>query len=323
MKDKKVFLTALIFLFSFKLFSADFKFNFEPTVGFLYGSIIENVWYADVTVNGNTTTCKPTTRLSMLDWQLHNAPYSGAQFDFEFFEKVIFTFDFITAFNGPFGTMEDYDWKEPTEPDHLTNYSYHSNIVRSYTQINLLFGYKFNLGKKNIFSLTPKFGLHINIFDFDGKGGFKFYESDNWEPHSFPEENIVITYSQSFAAPNLLLDLQISPWKILDTNFTLGISYINKLDGRDNHKERKNGIYFNDRIESAWLLQGALKIMFKLDKNNKLGLKGSVQFIPNAYGFTYYSEKSWNDLSEKPDMSGLGGTARLLFTYALTYSFYF
>lgn len=321
MKNKKTILTAVIFLFSFRLFSVDFKFNFEPTFGFLTGTIIENVWNSKVSVSGNTTICTPTTRLSMLDWQLHNAMYSGAQMDFEFFEKLVVTFDFLTAFNGPYGTMEDYDWKDTTNPDHLTNYSYHTNVIHSFTQINLLAGHTFELGKKDIFSLTPKLGIQIQRFDFGGKGGFKFYESDNWEPHSFPEEAYVITYCQSFIAPNLLVDLQISPWSIFDTNLALGVAYINKLDGRDNHIER--GLYFNDRIEAAWLLQAALKFMFKIGRNNKLGLKGSVQFIPNAYGFTYYSDKSWDDLSKKPDLSGLGGTARLVFSYALAYSFYF
>ena len=321
MKNKKAILIAAIFLFSLRVFAQDFKFNFEPTVGFLYGTIIENVWNADIKVSGNTTTCTPTTRLSMLDWQLHNAVYTGARFDLDFFEKVNFTFDFITAISGPYGTMEDYDWKETSKPDHLTNYSYHTNIINSYTQINLLMGHTFIPGNQDIFSITPKFGLHIQNFDFAGKGGFKFYESDNWEPHSFPQESYVITYSQSFCAPNLVVDMQINPWEIFYTNLTLGISYINKLDGRDNHIER--GLYFNDRIESAWLLQGELKLMFKMGSCNKLGLKGSVQFIPNAYGFTYYSDKSWDELSQKPDLSGLGGTARLMFTYALVYSFYF
>lgn len=321
MKNKKVFLTALVFLFSFKLFSADFKFNFEPTVGFLYGSIIENVWYADVTVNGNTTTCTPTTRLSMLDWQLHNAPYSGAQLDFEFFEKVIFTFDFITAFNGPFGTMEDYDWKEPTEPDHLTHYSYHTNIVRSYTQINLLLGHTFELGKKDIFSLTPKFGFTIHSFDFDGKGGFNLYEKNGWEPHSFPEEKIVISYSQNFFAPTILLDCQLSLFNFLQTNMDLCATFVKKMEAYDSHLERND--FFKDQLEYVWILQAGLKVFVKIGNNNKIGLKGSVQFIPNAYGFTYTAKNSLENLSKNPDLSGLGGTARLLFSYALAYSFYF
>ena len=101
----------------------------------------------------------------------------------------------------------------------------------------------------------------------------------------------------------------------------LGISYIDKFDAYDIHEVRNE--YFNDRIEKAWAFDADLKLYFKITGQHKLGLKATVNFIGDSYGFTYYSSSGKNNYSSTPSSGTLGGSSRFLWTYGLTYTFKF
>ena len=331
MKNKKLVLTALILLSAFPLCAGNLQFSFEPEFGGIYGTIFENVWYADSVFTQSTITTTPTARESQLDWQLQNVFYTGAAVNLTFSEHYSFDFDFKTAFPGLAGIMEDFDWLNPiywpSDPiDQITNYSIHLMYLDNFTKTRFCFGYTFILNQKLNFSITPKIGIEAQSFYFLGKSGYSLYKSNGWAKEYFTAGATVITYSQAFTAPLAGLSLKLDFAKYFETDLSFLVTYINKYDAYDDHFERHDSgktCYFNDKLQDVFIFDSSIKLFWKINEHNKLGLKGSVNISPKAYGYTYSSKTSFEELSDQPSMSDLGGSSRLLFTYALVYQFYF
>lgn len=325
---KKILLIlSVIFFFNTFMFCQDadkkepaVTVEFDTEGGCFTGRIIENVWNVKSTTNDNQVTLTPTTRLSMLDWQFLNAIYTGYKLNLEIEKKVVFTFDLFTTFKGEYGIMEDYDWKYASQPDHLTNYSNHINIVDDFYQIEFMAGRSFRFGDAEKYILTPKLGLQIQNITFIGYGGFSLYEDNNWEVEGFGERN-VISYNQFFISPELLIENRFKLFGFMTINFDLGATWIKTMEARDHHFVRD--LYFMDKIEDAWLLQAKLAIYFKLGKNHKLGIKGGLQFIPDSYGLSYASDTSFESIDNTPNYKNLGGTVRFLGNYAIVYQLNF
>ena len=331
MKNKKLFLIPLILFFPIMIFAKNVELSFEPEFGGIYGTIFENVWYADSVFTQKTITTTPTAKESQLDWQLQNVPYVGAAVNLTFSEHYSFDFDLKTAFPGLAGIMEDYDWLNPiywpSDPiDQLTNYSIHLMYLDNFTKIRFCVGYTFILNQRLNFSITPKVGIETQSFYFLGKSGYSLYKSNSWAKEFFTAGATVITYSQAFTAPLTGLSLKLDFAKYFETDFSFLVTYINKYDAYDDHVQRHNKgrtCYFKDTIEDALIFDTTLKFFWKINNHNKIGIKGTVNLSPRAYAYTYSSATSFDELSDKPSMSDLGGSNRLLFTYALVYSFYF
>ncbi len=322
MKSKKSFFAIIFFSLTAFFYGAELTgFSFEPEFGFLNGTIFENVWYADITSTNTTYTYTATTKLSRLDWQLENAPYFGANIQAVINRHLAFNFSFMNAISGPYGIMEDYDWKTISKPDHLTNYSRHTNYIQSFTQIFFNVGYSFNFNAFFPISITPAFGLNVFAFDFTGRGGYRSYEKDKWKIYYWNDDEIVIEYQQAYLCPKLALYADFDIARFFEAFLGLGISYIDKFNAYDIHEVRNE--YFNDRIEKAWAFDANLKLHFKITGQHKLGLKATVTFMGDSYGFTYYSSSGKNNYSSTPSSGTLGGTSRFLWTYGLTYTFKF
>ena len=322
MKNKQPALIFFFFLLNTLVFAnkqPEVSFYVEPSAGLTNGTIVENVWYVHTTTTPQTITLTPVAKESRLDWQLQNLPFIDFTFGMGFDKKVELTFSFYNTFTGAFGVMEDYDWLNPLKwpddpPDELTNYSRHTNIIKNFTRVRFLAGYNFFLNKIPL-SITPNFGIISQSFVFSGFGGYNKYKSNNREVNNFSDKD-VITYKQCFFSPVLLLNTTFDI-KYFTASLDLSASFIKKLDCYDTHHERSN--YFNDRIENAWLLEACIKAFYKITQKNKIGIKANCEFIPDAYGFTYDSTVSFENLSKEPGTSSLGGTSRFLFSYALVY----
>ena len=91
MKNKKLFLIPLILFFPIMIFAKNVELSFEPEFGGIYGTIFENVWYADSIFTQKTITTTPTAKESQLDWQLQNVPYIGAAVNLTFSEHYSLT----------------------------------------------------------------------------------------------------------------------------------------------------------------------------------------------------------------------------------------
>ena len=331
MKNKTAFLASIIFLFSVPLFAQDVQFSFEPEFGCIYGTIFENVWYASSRYSGNSIITTPTHRESQHDWQLQNAFYTGADVKLTLASHYDFDFNFKFALPGLAGIMEDYDWLNPihwpSDPaDELTNYSIHLNYLENFTKIRFCLGYKFILNQNLNFSLTPKLGFETQSFYFTGKSGYSLYKSNGWEKQYFTYGATVITYSQAFIAPVAGLSMQIDFARHFEADLSLMLTYIHEYDAYDDHVEKHNTgrtCYFDDKLEDVFIFDAAAKLFWKINEHNKIGIKGTVNLAPPAYAYTYSSATSFEDLSDKPSLNDLGGTSRLLFTYALVYGFYF
>ena len=294
-------------------------FSFAPEIGFLNGTIVENVWNANVTQSGKTLTYTPTTKMSRLDWQFENAVFFGATTELTFNDKINFNFSIKNAIAKDCGVMEDYDWLNPlnwpNDPaDEITNYSKHTNTINSFTLIDFTLGRIFFLGKKKNISITPCAGFEVETIDLSGIGGWKTYKSDDWEV--IPFKGNVISYSQVYAVPVIKLCSDFNFLKYFETTLNLSAVYIEILDCLDEHHLRN--ALFNDRIQDSWKLQAELGLYFKFLQMNKIGIKGSISYIPDSYGFTYSPPEA-----TKPDSSTMGGTNRLLWSYSFVYVFKF
>ena len=321
MKNKKTVLALLIFSLASFLFSAELtSFSFEPEFGFLNGKIVENVWNADITTSGTTKTYSATTKLSRLDWQLKNVPYYGADIK-AVFNHLIINFDIKNAANCNKGIMEDYDWKTKTQPDHLTNYSIHKNRIDNFTTIDAGIGYIFLIDTIFPIRIIPEFGLTAITFHFSGIGGYRTYEKENWEKIHWADDEVVIEYSQSYVAPQLHITTDFDFTRHFETQLKLGFLYIDEYNAYDIHEKRHE--YFNDRIKDAFVLDAKLNLYFKFNQAHKLGINAAVNYMPDKYGFTYYSASSLKDFSETPMSGSLGGTSRFLWSYGFSYCFSF
>ena len=319
MKNKKLILTIVfLILLKFCFFSMPWTFDFSiaPEFGFLNGVITENVWNADMELNGTRQVYFPTTKLSQLDWQMNTSPYFGAQFDVLINNHFLFNLGFYNAVKNDCGVMEDYDWKIYSQPDHLTNYSIHTNKLIYLYQINFDLGYLFFPKAQIPVSISPRIGLRYFAFDFTGNGGYRTYEDDNWKKIEF-SDSVVIEYEQSYFAPRLSLYLNINTDQSIEFEFGSGVSYINQFDAFDIHKVRNE--YFNDRIQSAWLLDYEIKLLKKINANNKIGIKWTLNAMLDSLGFTYYSNTTKNNFETTPMSGSLGGTDSFVWRYALCY----
>ena len=318
---KKTFLAAVFISLAAISFCAEItSISFEPEFGFLNGTIIENVWYAKKTNSNTSTVYTPTTKLSRLDWQLQNTPYFGLDFTTVFNEHLLFDFNIFTALSRDCGIMEDYDWKKEDQPNHLTNYSIHTNALESYSNIYFTIGYILKINAVFPISITPSFGIDFYEFDFTGRSGYKMYEDDNWEKEYFSDE-IVIEYTQSYVCPHLSISADFDFTSFFETKLVAGISYIDEYNAYDIHEVRH--IYFNDRIKQAWLFDGKLQLSYKINRTHKLSLNGTINYMPDAYAFTYISTTTINNFSENPDATNLGGTSRLMWSYGINYTYTF
>ncbi len=322
MKIKKVaaFIFPLLLCSSIFCEPVNFNFSFTPEFGFLNGKIVENVWNAAVTRTNTTIVYTPTTKMSQLDWQLNNTPYFGAASDFIFNNKYSFLFSFKNALARDCGIMEDYDWLNPIKwpkdpPDELTNYSKHTNHLNSYTLIDFTFGRIFFLDKKNNISITPRAGFEVETISFSGIGGWKTYKSDNWVVIPFNDTK-VISYSQTYVGPILMINADFNFARFFETSVDLSALWSEKMNCIDKHHERN--ALFNDRIQNLFKLGAEAAVFYKINQNNKLGIKAGVTYIPESYGFTYGSETSTT-----PDQETMGGTNRFFWNYSLVYSIIF
>ena len=322
MKNKKIVFAVMFFLFAALIHGAELTdFSFESGLGFLNGIIIEDVWNVKVRNSGTTTTYTATTRLSRLDWQLQQAPFMSFETSATFDRHFTVNFAFSNAFNGTIGIMEDFDWKITSEPDHLTNYSVHLLNLQSFYFIRTDLGYKFRLNTKRPFSITPLFGLEVYGFDFCGVSGYKLYESEGWEKVFWKKDEIVIQYMQYYFAPRASLALDWDFAKHFGAAIKLGAVYSHLYHAYDFHESKST--FYDDRIHNAWFFDGVLQLYVKINDMNKIGLKGSINYMPQTYAFTHISYDSKTEYSELPLGRSLGGTSRLLWTYALTYTFKF
>ena len=318
MKNKGIIVSLFLISFSFNSF-AETKltgFSFSPEIGFLNGKIIENVWRANMTYTNSSISYSPTTKESRLDWNIDNRLFYGFNINAAFNDKILLELNFKNALSGTCGEMEDFDWRNGADPDHLTDYSIHTNVLENLSQVNFNIGYIFYLNKNHSISMTPKVGLESQRIAFSGKNGWGIYESKGWAITSY-EGKTVITYEQSYLAPLLKLSTNFLFLNNFEANIDLSAVIIPKMECLDFHYRSDRLYIYNDKIQNAWKFKGKLALHWRINSFNKIGLQSSITLMPDTYGFTYI------DNSTNPSPSSLGGTSRFLWTYGFVYTFYF
>lgn len=321
MNNKFKILSYLFFIFFIKAQGfcepCEVNFSFTPEIGFLNGTIVENVWYVNTSYSDTTITYTPTTRESRLDWQLENAFFFGAASDLTFNNKYTVSFTFKNAISGDSGIMEDYDWLNTSNPDYLSRYSRHTNYINTFTQIDFAIKRLFYIGRNKLISIAPCLGFETQNISFSGIGGWRTYDTENWEKIPF-ENKKVITYTQAFIAPFVSVITDFNFLNYFETLINISAVYIHKLNCIDTHHVKYGGIVYNDRIEDAWKFNAELGFFYKINNNNELGFKGNISFIPDAYGFTYSSTTATT-----PDYTSMGGLSRFLWCYSVAYEIKF
>ena len=318
MKTKRI-LAFIIFIFISLPLLAEIKvtgFSFSPEIGFLNGKVMENVWRANMSYSNSKITYSPTSKESQLDWNIDNMFYFGFNINGTFNKRISLEFNFKNAISGTCGVMEDFDWQNAVDITHLTDYSIHTNILENLTQVNFTIGYLFYLNKNHSITMTPKIGFETQKIAFSGINGWGIYEKYNWAITSY-EGRTVITYEQSYLSPYFKLSTNFSLFKYFETNIDLFASMITEMNCYDFHYRSDRLYVYNDIIKNSWKIGTDISLYWIINKNNKLGIKSGISYIPDAFGFTYM------DYNENPLLSNLGGTNRFLWTYSLVYVLYF
>lgn len=313
MQKRKTF-AAIFFLFLFcSVFGNNISISFEPETGLLYGRLKEKVWYAGMSFTDKSITFTPSSLMSQLDWDIKNSPYIGATLNISA-DKLRLSLRAVNALKHTCGTMEDYDWKSSGL---LTNYSMSINNLTNFTQIEFLTGYIFRLNALNAVRLIPLAGIKIQNFNFNATGGYKRYLSENWEKIYFGNVK-VISYNQSFAAPCIAFSTELEYTSWLEQHFSLDFTWIHTIDAFDQHHLKDK--YYNDRLQKSILLDFQTKLLFKIYRNNKIGIKAGLSFMPDTYGFTFMFDKDSGEVSDNPVSGELGGSSRFLWSCAFVYS---
>ena len=125
----------------------------------------------------------------------------------------------------------------------------------------------------------------------------------------------------SYVAPRLSCVLDYDFAKHFEAVMEMGIAYKSQYDAFDYHENKST--YYDDRLQSAWAFDGAAKFYIKINSMNKLGLKATINDMPQVYAFTFFTHDLNDGFSKQPDSGTLGGTSRLLWTYAISYTFKF
>ncbi len=300
----------------------NFKVSIEPEFGMLYGKITEFVYNATQKVTKTESIFTPTTKLSQLDWETNHLFYGGFTLNIETTKHFTIDLEFKTGFDQYTGNMEDYDWKNKLNPKELTNYSIHNNLLRNYTNLQTKIGYFFCFDNAFPVKIGAKAGLNTEQFDFSGIGGYRTYKDEGWKKIGFPNSP-VIDYSQNIFCPNLEFYTSAIIHEKYEPSLSLSINFIDILDCLDHHRSDTKNIYYNDKIEKPLLFTGQLDFFYHLNKQNKIGLKTKINYIPKTYGLTYQGNSSIENISDTPMSTSLGGTERLIWDFSLSYSFTF
>lgn len=224
-------------------------------------------------------------KTSQLDWKIDNSPSFGFEADFVF-ERLFFGFDFSYGFYNFSGKMEDFDWLDYENPNHVVRYSCHNLILSEDLDFSIDFGFHFPLdnSKKN-------FGKMFLQFDFwrtfvSGHDGWRYYE--DWESSGNASgifEGKVITYNPTIFSVlfgfggNYYLGNKFS----VNLDFLLGL--ISSGTCVDNHI--KAVTIFEDKVKGSFFLKGNLYFGFDFSKKNTLIFGGKINYLPPIFGESY------------------------------------
>lgn len=297
---KKILGVSLVFFSFSNLFAQEQDFNFSCRfdTGILNGSIKEFVF--DFDENGDSYI------LSQLDWDFQKIFYYGLHSDISCNHLHIDT-QFKIGTNGICGTMDDYDWQDKSDISKLTNHSWHTNSLDTFTKVSLNAGWNFFLPAK--ITLTPLLGFESENISFLGSdGAYKYLNSDGVTFNTGSFKGKVISYNQKYNTLKLGFYSDIKALPFVDFDLSFFVCPLFKINGYDHHFARS--IYFWDKMEKGVMFEGECDIAFNF-LNNKLsaGINGGFQCIPIMCGKTYTrgsETKKW------VYSYSLGGTQRLL-----------
>lgn len=273
---------------------------------------------------------------SQLDWDLKNIPIFGIDCQINLNKTFTAIFQISMGLPKKSGNMQDYDWLNFLGGKHypypsswlndksteITNYSKHNNFLTQYINLFISAGRTFYLPKE--IKTTPYLAYQYDFFSFDAKDGYGTYKIDNWAISEFSGK--VITYQQVITALLIGFNFQCDAINHLhfdaDFNFSPALTLLNALDYHYNRY-----YVFWDNFTNLWQLNSKIAVQFKLNPIHKLGLFGSIHYVPASYGITSQNiinsdgtiaNKQWNTYSPK---SSYSGTKRFIWSAGFNYSF--
>lgn len=306
---KKKLFFFLFIITTAKIFatSENYSFSMGADTGVIYGTIYELVFDFDSSSNPYV--------LSRLDWDFKNIQYTGWHADFVF-NHFYSDINFKAGIPGTYGTMNDYDWLDYNDTSKLTNHSWHTNVLSSYTKLNFNAGWKFFLPAK--ITLTPLIGFEAeDIFFIGYDGSYKYLNNDGVTYNEGTFKGKVISYEQTYKALKFgfLAETTIVPH--MDFGFSFFICPAFDIDGVDHHFRRN--IYFWDNMVNGIMYEGNAKIAVLLLQNHvSLGIDGGIQYIPIMSGKTYNHKEGKSNWEYS---YGLGGTKRFLWQLGTSVTF--
>jgi outer membrane protease len=245
-------------------------FSAYAQAGILYGQSEEIVFQNS----------QDTDYLSQLLWDLKPLVYAGAGLSFSLNERrdpagFYIDLSFKAGIPAVTGIMEDRDWMDSGDLDHLTNYSVHNNYTTQAFLTDFALGVSLPLKyqDRNIAFLNIETALSHRYFNWVGRDGYYQYESFNWEAR--PLDGDVIAYYQHWFTVSPGMALTIPMWSQWLAKISLNVSpgWIWCWD-RDTHIVKKTEYY--DYLTGGFLLDSSLKVSYSV--NAHLALEGTVSY---------------------------------------------
>lgn len=272
-----------------------------PLFSYGYADIYEYVYYKR---NGDWW------KMSELDWDMRNTRSFGGTAQFK---SDILHFDVRYEqlfFNTP-GFMQDYDWLNDDDPEHLTNYSIHDNEIVKHHDFEIEIGIPIKVSKNKI---VLTIGLQRMLTMMDGVDGWKTYESENWEKKAFTGN--VISYRQEMQVlwTGVTADILIKPG--FDWTTSIAFNPFVFSECFDDHWA-KSWFYY-DTPDSGVGIKVRTGFSVNLFRHSQIALSGKLVTLPVIVGNDYISTVP-GTFGTAPVDGYLGGTGYLGWDVTLSY----
>ncbi len=332
---RSLILTALIFTCITYVFADDTNNDYmdiqvSVNPGFMNGKIKEYVYSpAQIKNKNGEFELDPDFKMSELDWDIKNIPVLNFNSDFDILNYIYAGFNASLAWPKESGNMQDYDWLNPfttawknDTPNENTNYSCHTNNLDKYISFTAAFGGTIPLPAQ--IKLTLYGAYHYDYISLTGSNGYRKYKSEDFKEVEM--EGKVISYKNEMNSVLFGLKARVNtiPHTLIeaDLNFSPALTYLSAYD----YHYITHALFW-DKFDNIWQVQAKLSAQYKFNEHHKLGLSGSINYLPSAKGKTYTKGLNNNGIpantqwGTSSDDTGGGGYKKFIWNISLNYSF--
>ena len=254
--------------------------------------------------------------LSRLIWKIDSVNMAGGGIIWEPSDSLSITADLWLKTADGESTMDDYDWLD--EDSDWTHWSHHDNTAVTKGSIfDLSAAFTPERFIKRQFKFRPVLGYKRTNFEWQARGGTYIYTKDTFRDTegTFPDNQLGITYEQTFHTPYAGFDIEIPAGILLiGTRMTGSFAVFGKAV--DHH-------HLRDLVTTAYFYWGDMfsldmKAGFKLGQNIKFTGEYNYMYFGSLRGNSAYNQSGTITVYENIEKADL---ETFMLSFSLLYSF--